>query len=174
MKDHDLFFFAIPMPEVLNDEIREITEEISRKYHTQKALSSEPHITIIPPFWYPSSKIDVLKNVITHVSKFTWEFDIQLNGYKTFPRNVLFIDVLMSEELQQCHDQTYNCLPQELFYKVKRYHTFHPHITVAFKDISDENFAEAKKEYLPSEFKRSFTFPGLALYKHNRKIWTRV
>ena len=174
MKDHSLFFFAIPLPEELSSEIQLITEEVSSKYRTRKALNSEPHITIVPPFWYPKSKIDVLKNVISHVSKFTWNFLIQLDGYDTFPRNVLFIKVLMSEDLQECHDHTYNCLPKELYFKVKKYPTYHPHITIAFKDISNEAFAEAKKEYLPLEFSRSFVFENLGLYQHDGKSWIRL
>ncbi|NNF33573.1 MAG: 2'-5' RNA ligase family protein [Saprospiraceae bacterium] len=173
MKDHSLFFFAIPLPEDIREEIQIITEEISLKYDTKKALSSEPHITIIPPFWYPGTKVDTLKNVISHVSKFIWEFPILLNGYDTFPRNVLFIHVVPSDELQSCHDQTYNCLPQDLYYKVKRYPEYNPHITIAFKDISAESFAEAKKEYLTKEYLRAFSFNGLALYQHNGKTWDR-
>ena len=174
MKDHSLFFFAIPLPEQLKSEIQVITEEISEKYQTRKALNSEPHITIIPPFWYPNTKTDTLKNVITHVSKFTWDFPIELDGYNTFPRNVLFIEVLMSEDLQLCHDQTYNCLPRDLFYKIKRYPSYHPHITIAFKDIGNNEFAEAKREYLPLEFSRIFNFESIALYKHNGRSWDRM
>lgn len=173
MKDHALFFFAIPLPDPIREEIQLISEEISEKYNTKKALNSEPHITIIPPFWYPKSKIDTLKNVISHVSKFTWDFPILLNGYDAFPRNVLFIRVVTSEELQTCHDQTYNCLPKDLYYKVKLYPEYNPHITIAFKDISNESFAEAKKEYLPREYIRAFGFNKLALYQHNGQCWDR-
>ena len=173
MKDHSLFFFAIPLPDDIRSEIQQITEDISVKYNTRKALNSEPHITIVPPFWYPTSRSDTLKNVISHVSKFTWDFSIDLDGFEAFPRNVLFINVKLSEELQLCHDQAYNCLPTDLYRKVKRYPSYHPHITIAFKDINDTAFAEAKSEYLPLPFNRSFNFESLALYRHDGKVWKR-
>ena len=174
MKDHCLYFFAIPLPFELKEEIQLITESISSRYQTTKALNSEPHITVIPPFWYPKLKQDTLKNVISYVSKFTWEFEIELDGYGTFPRNVLFVNVKLDEQLQEVYDRTYQCLPEDLSIKVKKYEEFHPHITVAFKDISDDAFAQAKSEFSDRSFSGIFEFETLALYRHNGKTWNRI
>ena len=174
MQHRSLYFIAIVPPPGIKDEIQSITENISDKFNTTKALNSEPHITLIPPFWYPDKKVDVLKSVVSQLIKDSWSFPIILNGYDTFPARVLFVSVEKSEELQELYERAHGYLPVELRSKIKKYRDYHPHITVAFKDIDQKNFIAAKEEYQDKPYDRIFEMSEIILFRHNGKSWRRA
>ncbi|GAH26628.1 unnamed protein product, partial [marine sediment metagenome] len=39
------------------------------KYHTRKALNSPPHITLVPPFWYPTLKKSALLSTVSQLNR---------------------------------------------------------------------------------------------------------
>ena len=174
MKNQSLYFIAIVPSDEIKQEIHSITEDISSRYDTRKALNSEPHITLIPPFWYPDTRIDHLKNTVSQVRKETFPFPIVLNGFATFPSRVLFINVTPSEELTTCYKRTISYLPEDVRYKIKQYHEYHPHITVAFKDISQNNFELASDEFLDLSYERIFELEEIHLFKHTGERWIKV
>ena len=48
---------------------------------------------------------------------------------------------------------------------------FKPHIRLAHKDLSRENFQRAKKYYSQCKFEASFDVKNIALFRHNYKMW---
>jgi 2'-5' RNA ligase len=174
MKDHSLFFIALGLPQALSDEILSITQKISNDYKTRKALSSPPHITLVPPFWYPNAKIDALKNTVSELKLDTEPISIRLDGFSSFPSRVLFINVVLSPELSECHERVYAYLPKDLKSNIKVYREYSPHITIAFKDISQENFEKAQNEYIPQSYIQEFSLENIDLYRHDGQKWLIV
>ena len=95
-----------------------------------------------------------------------------MNGFSSFPSRVLYINVEMSLDLSDCHSRVYAYLPNDLKAKIKSYKEYTPHITIAFKDISQENFEEACKEYLPKSFESEFLLENIDLYRHDGQKWS--
>lgn len=171
MKDHSQFFIAISLPPTVNEEILSITQKISKDYETRKALSSPPHITLVPPFWYPNAKIDALKNAVSELKLDTEPMTVQLDGFSSFPSRVLFVNVVLSPELAECHERIYAYLPTDLKSNIKPYREYSPHITIAFKDISQENFEKALHEYIPQSYTQEFLLENIDIYRHDGQKW---
>ena len=50
-------------------------------------------------------------------------------------------------------------------------HGFHPHITVAFRDLKKSQFVKAWEEFEHKEFNDTLLTTSFSLLKHNGKIW---
>ena len=154
--DQYLYFFALVPPEDIQASITRIKEEFKERYNASHALKSPPHITLIPPFEYEKSSEETLINSLDEFSIRETCFQQRLEGFGSFPPRVLFIKVHKNEALK------------ELYFRFRRYmdnaldissllrgpSKFSPHMTVAFRDLTRENFYLAKPEYE----KKSITF----------------
>ena len=166
-----LYFFAILPPEPYLADMQQLTEEISKKYNTRKALNSPPHITLIPPFWYFDEYLDDLLDIQSNINENMDSIPIEVEGFSTFPRKVLFLSVRRIQSLKDLVSQIYDLLPEIVKSDIKLYPEFHPHITVAFKDISWPNFKKAKKEYLQKSYHIKFESASISLLQHNKGKW---
>ncbi|MGZ5209988.1 MAG: RNA 2',3'-cyclic phosphodiesterase, partial [Kaistella sp.] len=48
---------------------------------------------------------------------------------------------------------------------------FHPHLTVAYRDLTFENFKKAWEEYEKKTFEDSFLVDKICLFKHDSQKW---
>ena len=107
---------------------------------------------------------------------FTFEekdFEVSLNKFSRFGERVIFIDVEKNEVLNMLQKQLVRHVKQllNLFNQDEDLRGFHPHITVAFRDLKKEQFAKAWQNYKEKEFKASFTCDAIMLLKHDGKRW---
>lgn len=166
-----LYFYAILPLEPHLSEMQKITEDISEKYQTRKALNSPPHITLIPPFWYYKEYQDDLKDIQASINQRSVTIPIEIDGFSTFPRKVLFIAVKKNPMLDELVQQLYEMLPDKVKSSIRMHPVFHPHITIAFKDISWSNFNKAIKEYLELKYQGNFTINTVSLLHHVNGKW---
>lgn len=167
-----LYFIAIIPPSPLLEELQKIKEHIAQKYHSYRALKSPPHITIIPPFRYPESQEGILIQALKKIQVPDRIF-ITLHNYNCFYPKVVFIHVEKTDELDALYTHAYTVIQNELQIVLsQKYSSFHPHITVAFKDI-DMPLTQQIYEDLQTNFpiKASFEINKLSILKHNGKIW---
>lgn len=52
-------------------------------------------------------------------------------------------------------------------------YSFHPHMTVGYRDLTFENFQKAWKVYKEKEFKTKFLVNEISLLRHDGK-WTPI
>ncbi|GAB4453236.1 MAG: 2'-5' RNA ligase family protein [Bacteroidia bacterium] len=174
MSNEELYFIAILPPPFLSEKINTIKYDISEKYHCKHALKSPPHITLIPPFKLSSKKEPALANAIqTFNSQSIQSFEIILNNYDVFLPKVVFINVINSPELIafqkevekyfRIHFNIVKDLPPR---------PFHPHITIAFRDVKKHqtlDILNEVKQHFPIQEK--FTLNNISLLKHNGSNW---
>ncbi len=102
-------------------------------------------------------------------------FEVSLNGFGTFPNKqnrVLFINVEKSETMSAMHRQLINFLRKEFGFSTMLARTgFTPHVTVAFKDLEDDQFNKAWPEYETKEYQATFKVNNLYFLRHNGKSW---
>ncbi|MBK5277935.1 MAG: 2'-5' RNA ligase family protein, partial [Bacteroidia bacterium] len=48
---------------------------------------------------------------------------------------------------------------------------FHPHLTLAFRDLKKPMFEKAWEEFKSKEYSESFAAKHFTLLKHNGKVW---
>ena len=52
------------------------------------------------------------------------------------------------------------------------FHTFHPHITIAFRDLTERHFNSLWGEVEHKSFSGRFSTESITLLRHNGKMWT--
>lgn len=139
------YFLAIVLPQPYLDEVEQIKQQLNHHFGLKGAMRSPSHITLHMPFELQSKNELDLINSLTTIN-FLVPIQIKSNGFSAFEQRVIFIDVLLNEALISFqkiivrHLATNFNLENELNNK----RGFHPHTTVAFRDLKKHQFAEVK------------------------------
>ena len=147
-------------------EIDNLRHLISEKFNTKRALDWESHITIADRVSIPEDKINYIIDEIQQICNktepiLTYTQELEFFKIENFPFEnpyVIFIKVRVTEELQKIHQ-----LIQEGVYKgFKRpglkWDSYKPHITLAYRDLTEENFIKAKKFFQGNTIKTEYEF----------------
>lgn len=166
------YFLAIVPPEPTLSEILHIKEYISKNYNSHGALQSPAHITVHMPFTWEDEKEGKLLDCLNAFS-FENSINIKFNGFSCFEPRVVFIDV---EE-----DNTLFLLQQKLVFHVKKnlsifnqsdnLRGFHPHITIAFRDLKKQIFFRVWDEFKDKGFHSAFNCNEFVLLKKGKLNW---
>ncbi|WP_421773042.1 2'-5' RNA ligase family protein [Gracilimonas sp.] len=170
---NQLYFIALIPPSPLRDEIQELKLEVKEKFNSSHSLNAPPHITLLSPFRLEDQNEDKLDSLIKQFTRSVNPVEVRLNNFSTFPPRVIFIDVEKSpalmdiqqklEELARSHADLFNYNYDE--------RPYHPHLTLAFKDLTKKNFYKAWKEFENRSFEASFNADSVFLLKHNSEQW---
>lgn len=166
------YFIAIVPPEPVLSSIQKVKQAIFDDYGTKGALRSPGHITLHMPFSWEEEKEEKL---ITKLSAFTYShaFKIQLKDYDCFEPRVVFIDVLENAPLADLQQLLVKHVKQklQLFNQSDDMRGFHPHVTVAFRDLKKPVFYKLWERYQNEPFEAEFECSSLCLLKHNDQSW---
>jgi len=169
---HQKYFLAIVPPEHLLSQIQDLKKSIYEEYGTKGALRSPGHITLHMPFSWEEDKEDKL---ITSLQNFSFEkeFQIILSGFSCFEPRVVFINVLENDSLFQMQQQLVRYTKQnlQLFNQSDDMRGFHPHITIAFRDLKKPMFYKVWEEYKYKIFDATFTCKDICVLKHLNDKW---
>ena len=167
-----MYFIAIVLPQDLNAEIITYKKMMLEKWGCKVGLKSPAHITLIPPSWLPPEVEKEIISDLDHLAKHFSPFVIDTINFSSFKPRTIFIDVVLSNELNEVKKVVNNFFKQNTKYAVKTDNRpFHPHITIATRDFSKSVFAEAWPYFQEKEFTKSFTASGISLLRHNGAIW---
>lgn len=166
------YFIAVIPPEPVHSEIEHIKKEVSERYNNKSALRSPPHITLHMPFEYKTEKESLLFTALESFS-FTETFTVQLQNYACFEPKVVFIDVVQNETLNRLRSALVQHIKVNLniFNQAEALRGFHPHITIAFRDLKKSVFYEMMGEYKEKIYKADFEVNSFFLLKHTGKSW---
>lgn len=170
-----MYFIAIVLPGDLNEKIIELKYMMLERFGCKVGLRSPAHITIIPPFWMDNSLEQQLKNDISSISLEQKKFPITVNNFSAFKPRTIFIDVLLNESLKAVKTKAENYLLATDRYKIKKEdRPFHPHITIATRDLQKKCFHEAWPIFEEKKFMAEWVADGLSVLIHNNKKWDVV
>ena len=172
-KDKLLYYIAL-LPNVdVQRQAKEHMQVFATKYESKSAFRSPPHITLHMPFQLSSRKADKLTNLLTEFSANISPFEIYLNGFGAFEPRVIFINVDENTLLRnvQAALSKYLRVNMQLFNANYKHQAYHPHITIAFRDLKKPAFEQAWAVYKNESFMASFIADGITLLKHNGKSW---
>ena len=166
------YFIAIVPTEPLLSEIQDLKTSISEQYHTKGALRSPGHITLHMPFSWEEEKEAKLLSCI-QAFNFKDEFQITLNGYSVFEPRVVFINVTQEENLFQLQKQLVQHVKSnlQLFNQSDDMRGFHPHITIAFRDLKKPLFYKLWEELKSKVYEKQFNCQSICLLKHVGSQW---
>ena len=142
------------------------------RYECKVGLKSPAHITIVPPFWlHPEKEPNLLGDMDLLGSQLS-PFPLYTNHFSAFKPRTIFIDVVESEALKAVKKLADRFFKERPHYGIKvENRPFHPHITIATRDLHKSTFAEAWPYFKEKEFKKEWTVEGISLLRHNKKNW---
>ncbi|CAD7808544.1 RNA 2',3'-cyclic phosphodiesterase [Chryseobacterium aquaeductus] len=164
-----MYFIAIYPPQEIIDEIKIFKADLALNFNNSKALKNDAHITLFPPFdrelVLEKDIHDAFQKIDTNISP----FEVTLNGFGSFPNPknpVLFVQPEENHNLKDLH------LKVKDRFSFKNY-SFHPHITVGYRDLTWENYLKAWEIYKEKEFKTKFIVDKISLLRHDGK-WISI
>ncbi len=169
-----IYFFAILPPKNISDEIRDVQLYVEKKYHTHEALRRPVHITLVPPFETSPQNEKRLIDFTHRFATTVKPFEIKIDSYGEFHRNVLHLRVERSNELVTLQRAITKDLSRVITRGSGSRSAFTPHITVGYKDITRPMFDEAWREFGEQIFRRSFLLEKITLMRWHHGGWNTV
>lgn len=170
-----IYFIALLPNAEVGKEIIRLKQEFAEKYEAQRALRVLPHITIQVPFTANPELEKSLCPALTTFAASIPPFEIRLHGFggcSFTRRKVLYINVEKNEGIVHIHQQMVAFLRKDFgFSHMLARHGFNPHISLAFRDLSDAAFNRAMEEYRPRPFDAAFQVRNLYLLRHTGTSW---
>lgn len=168
----ELYLIALVPHEDLRKEVRKLKLEMKERFNASHALKAPAHITLQMPFRRDEAFEKMLISELEYFASGQHAFNITLNGFDAFPPRVIFIKIENHRPAEDLHSELQNILKESLGFTEKVLMSrFHPHLTIATRDLSKKMFHKAWPEFKEREFKASFTADRLHLLKHNGKHW---
>jgi 2'-5' RNA ligase len=167
------YFIAIVPPEPIKTELQQLKQNFYNLYNTKGALRSPAHITLHMPFEFKEKEEEKINSFLTlFCSKYS-PFDISIKNYNCFEPRVIFADVTKNESLFYLRNNLIHEIRPSLQILNADYKGlgFHPHITLAFRDLKKTAFYEAWNKYKDEKIEFSFKCSKITLLKHQENYW---
>ena len=167
------YFVAIIPPSPAYEEAHRLKEYFREKYHSKAALNSPAHITLHMPFLWNEQKEKKLTGKLQEFASKCVPIKLCLDNFSSFPPRVIFMNVTESDALEELQMNLHRFFKQELDIFNANYldKPFHPHLTLAFRDLKKAQYHLAWEEFSRKEYKVEFMADKIALLKHNGKSW---
>lgn len=166
------YFIAVVPPDDIRKEVTDIKQYVSEEYSSHHALKSPPHITLHMPFSWKDDKREKLDSRLEILASQSQEFSMDLHDFDCFRPRVIFINSLSNGKLEDLHEATRQKMKSlNILNSGYKDRSFHPHMTIAFRDLSKPTFEKAWAEFKGRQFRRSFEVKSICLLRHDGKIW---
>ncbi|MEH1906781.1 2'-5' RNA ligase family protein [Nostoc sp.] len=167
------FFVALLPPQDIQDYANDIKQHFVDRYASSGALKSPPHITLQPPFEWADADLPQLEASLKEFASGQQPVAITLRGFHAFAPRVIYINVAISQELLtlQADLMAYTESKLGIVDQVSKTRPFAPHITVAFRDLTKQNFKAAWPEFEKRQLHFEFTTDKLTLLLHDGNRW---
>ena len=172
-KVEKLYFVAIVPPSPIYEEAFEQKVYFKTKYNSKASLNSPPHITLHMPFKWVEKNEDEIVSQLTTFAHENSSVAIKLNGFSSFPPRVIFINVEITPELERLQKNLTRYFKRQLNLFNANYKElpFHPHLTLAFRDLKKPNYQKAWEEFVSKNYQATFLASKIALLKHSGSVW---
>ena len=167
------FFIALLPPLEIQDYANQLKQHFAEYYASHGAQKSPPHITLQPPFEWADGQVSVLEQCLGTFANNQGSVPVTLNGFGAFPPRVIYINVLKTQDLLTLQADLMAHLETRLGIvdPVSKTRPFSPHMTVAFRDLTRQNFKAAWSEFRQRQLQFEFLVSYLTLLLHDGKRW---
>lgn len=180
MKEKKHFYFiAVIPPDDVCKTITDVKQDIANRFQSKHALKVVPHITLKSPFRLSESLYPDLLKWFEELPITVHPFQQELKNFGCFAENrspVVYINPAANRSLRQLHDEVMQQFRKKFiqFEPVKAESNYKPHITVAYRDLVQEQFKKAWDEYESRSFSSIFEVDSFWLLQHVQKKWEQV
>jgi 2'-5' RNA ligase len=167
-----MYFLALVASEEINKEVLKWKQFMKEHFECAVALRSPAHITLIPPFWMEERLEQDMAKAIHSFSQQQDPFEIRLKNFAAFKPKVIYVGVVASKALLYLHSQLQeNLIETRLFPIKKEMRPYHPHLSIATRDLHKKAFNEAWNIFKEKKYEASWLTNGISLLRHDQKKW---
>jgi 2'-5' RNA ligase len=166
------YFIAIVPEGEIQQNATELKLKLKENFNLKYALKSPAHITLKMPFHWNEAKEDRLNGLLESFFEKIKAFDLKYSGFDRFGRRVIFIKTkeepaLFSLQLKLSKFcKTDLKLVEELSDRA-----YHPHMTLAFKDLKATQFDTYWDFIKKQKFDAKQEVKDIALLKRSEGRW---
>ena len=168
---HAMFYFGLVCPSEVEDRVRLLKQWVRDRYGSKTAMKSPAHITLVPPFWWPTDRVETLQEMAGQFRFAISGLDLRLNGYGHFRKRVIYISVEENGALSSLRSDFNTYMKPLLGAMLKDdAHEFTPHVTIATRDLSPAAFdgTWAYLQHRPFEARMTLRAISLLVLKEGR------
>ncbi|GIV30925.1 MAG: hypothetical protein KatS3mg029_0276 [Saprospiraceae bacterium] len=166
-----LYFIAVLPGEEIQQEVMAFKQYCCTHFGACHALKSPPHITLVPPHRWAEEVLPQLEEVLDLFALGQEPFEVELQDFAAFAPRVIYVDVSPNPSLRALHRHLLAKLERSMEFRDERAHRFHPHMTIAHRDLDRQAFRRAWAHFSLVEYRRRFTVDQLVLLEHRDKRW---
>ncbi len=165
------YFIAIILPPPYFEQVEEIKQELLTRFGLKGALRSPSHLTLHRPFEWEEKKEEQL---IERLQRFQQSSPFELNfaDFGFFEPRVIYAALQAQPRLFDLHHALTQFAKRELrlFNEAEDLRGFHPHVTIAFRDLKKPLFYSLREEFEGRKLSGCFEYSGFSLLKLE-KTW---
>ena len=168
----NMYFIALVASKEINEDVLKWKHWMKEQFGCVVALRSPAHITLIPPFWMEDALENKLQNEMNIFSQQQIPFEIHLKHFAAFKPRVIYVEVAPNKILDLLREDLCQFLINTKLFSFKTDESpWHPHITIAARDLHKKAFHEAWQIFKEKNYEASWITPGISLLRHNQKNW---
>ena len=179
MERENLYFIALIPDEQICNDIDVFKSEVASRFEATQALKVIPHITLKAPFKMPASSHFNLLQWFRRLPVNVGSFKIELKNFAAFHNRihpVIYVKPIMNIPLFSLQKDIIRqfrfSYPSSRVTDIEL--KFKPHITIAYRDLKPERFAEAWKTYQTRKYTAFFVVNNFYLLQHDSKKWNII
>jgi 2'-5' RNA ligase len=166
-----LYFIGIVIPAEINNRVMEWKNYMLQHFRCKVALRSPAHITLIPPFNLEKADEALLSSDILEFSSGRQPFRVRIKNFSSFPPRVIFAGVESSTQLENMQKDFEAYLAGKNYPVKISTRPFHPHITIANRDLRKEDYHKAFSYFNSVSFTADFTATHIDLMISKPEGW---
>lgn len=179
MPQENLYFIALIPHDTVAGEVTGFKNDIAQNYNSSKALRSMPHITLKAPFKLAAREHNNLQLWFEGIRPMTESFIIELEDFGSFDNKdnpVIYVKPVMTPSLERLQKQILSSFEHTYPHISIPYteRTFHPHMTIAYRDLTPEQYARAIDVYQHKKYSASFRADKFYLLQHDGSQWNVI
>ncbi|AWH84226.1 hypothetical protein HYN59_03460 [Flavobacterium album] len=179
MSRENLYFIALIPHDTVSDEVTAFKNDFAQNYSSSRALKSMPHITLKAPFKLEAREHDSLLEWFENLRPEKEPFTVELEDFGSFDNKnnpVIYVKPVMTPKLEGLQKAILKgfefAYPHISIPYTER--NFHPHMTIAYRDLTPEQHARAMDIYQHKKYSASFSADRFYLLQHNGQKWNVV
>lgn len=165
------YFLSLIPKEPLASKIYGLKEDVAEEFRSKAALRSPAHLTLHMPFVWKERNEERLFQLLAQATN-EEPFNLYLDGFGSFPPRTIYIKNKISAKLNAFHHRfiEHTRLRLKLLNSTHN-RGFHPHITIAFRDLKKDMFDKAWFRFKEEAFSETMKVDSFWLLKHDGKKW---
>lgn len=164
-------FVALLLPPALAEPLRALQLDIRDRFHSRAALRSPPHLTLVAPFECEREELAGLDEWLSLAVLSQRSFEVVLDGFACFAPRVIFLAPEPSLPLSRLNEALQGPLAGRYPFVKPPHRPFHPHVTLAYKDLAPGRFRTAWAEFEGRAYSARWIADTVTRLEHEEGKW---